>query len=44
LRVLRGGSFVSQRLYARAAVRGDSFTDSIGAVTGFRVALMTGKE
>jgi formylglycine-generating enzyme required for sulfatase activity len=45
LRVLRGGSFVSERLYARAAVRGDSLPDARGAVMGFRVSMVpTGSE
>ncbi len=39
LRVLRGGSFVSERLYARAATRGDSLPDGIGTVLGFRVSM-----
>ena len=39
LRVLRGGSFVSARLYARSAVRGDSFPSGKGDVIGFRVSM-----
>jgi formylglycine-generating enzyme required for sulfatase activity len=39
LLVLRGGSFVSQRQYARNAVRGDIFPAGIGEVIGFRVTV-----
>jgi formylglycine-generating enzyme required for sulfatase activity len=40
LRVLRGGSFASQRLYARSAVRGDSYASGFGEVIGFRVSML----
>ena len=39
MRALRGGSFVSQRLYARVTTRGDSFPGGWGEVLGFRVSM-----
>ena len=39
MRALRGGSFVSQRLYARSATRGCDFASGHGDVLGFRVSM-----